>query len=178
MTSPIQRLSVFSKLFCYAIAAAGCTFLSFAAASTKKYNNLLPYDNNNTVIYDNDYANDEVDWYLMAVASLGEIKYKGITTTSAVSPFVPGLVIDTFKKCISDRTRIVSIGQRCGFRHIPEPLAGPTGNLEEPQSGKIEDTKPINSAGTKAILLTARKATASKPLVICMGGPLTIAVDA
>src|SRR3990172_614751 len=31
----------------------------------------LPYDRTCPVIYDNDYANDYVDWYLMALASVG-----------------------------------------------------------------------------------------------------------
>ena len=31
----------------------------------------LPYDRTCPVIYDNDYANDYVDWYLMALASAG-----------------------------------------------------------------------------------------------------------
>lgn len=177
-STSIQRLPLFSKIFCLTVAAVMCGWVNFNGIAVTKKNNLLPYGPANPVMYDNDYTNDEVDWYLMAAASLGEINYRGITTTSAVAPFVPGLSINTFKKCISDRTRIVERGRRCGFRHIPEPLAGPIGNLEEPASGKIEDTKPLNSPGTQAILMEARKASASKPLVICMGGPLTVAVDA
>ena len=38
----------------------------------------LPYDNSNPVIYDNDWTNDYVDWYLMALASAGDIQYVGI----------------------------------------------------------------------------------------------------
>ncbi|WPU93589.1 hypothetical protein SNE25_30180 [Mucilaginibacter sabulilitoris] len=174
----MRRRLLFSKLLCLAIIVIICGFVNFNGTTATKRNNLLPYDHTNPIMYDNDYANDEVDWYLMATASLGAIKYQGITTTSAVAPFVPGLAINTFKKCVSDRTRIVEIGRRSGFRHIPEAVAGPIGNLEEPASGKIEDTKPLNSPGTQAVLEAARKATSSKPLVICMGGPLTIAVDA
>jgi hypothetical protein len=175
-----RRLSVFNKLLGCAIVMVVCSFVESyqLEQSNKPTQGILPYNNTNPVIYDNDYANDEADWYLMAIASLGEIKYKGITTTSSIAPFNAGLTEAVFKKCISDRTKIVQIGRRSGFRNIPDPVAGPIGYLAEPKSGEIDDTKALGSPGTLAILAEARKATASKPLVICMGGPLTIAVDA
>jgi len=46
----------------------------------------VPYDRSCPVIYDNDYANDYVDWYLIALASVGDIRYKGISTSSSIAP--------------------------------------------------------------------------------------------
>ncbi len=43
---------------------------------------VLPYDNTNPVMYDNDWTNDYVDWYLMALASARDINYRGISTSS------------------------------------------------------------------------------------------------
>ena len=123
----------------FTIIAGASTFLlisSFSGERKKvKVAFKLPYDHTNPVIYDNDYANDEVDWYLMAAASLKNINYKGITTSSAVAPFVPGLVLDTFKKCITNRTRIVQLGRQSGFNFIPDPVQGVIGNLVPPVSG-------------------------------------------
>jgi len=139
---------------------------------------VLPYDRTNPVMYDNDYANDYVDWYLMAVASAGDIQYRGISTSSSVAPFNKHLPPEYFDGCVKARTNIVRIGGRCGFRHVPDPIAGPLGYLVKPASGKIEDTRPLDSPGSRAILAEARKATAAKPLVVVMGGTLTVVADA
>jgi hypothetical protein len=61
----------------------------------------LPYDQTCPVLYDNDYANDYVDWYLMALASAGDIRYRGISTSSSIAPYnrhMPGT------DCIATRT--------------------------------------------------------------------------
>lgn len=139
---------------------------------------LLPYNKTNPVMYDNDYANDYVDWFLMAEASAGNISYRGITTSSSVQPFNKYLPADFFAGCVRDRDSIVQTGRQSGFQNITDPVPGPLGYLIKPASGRIEDTHPLNSPGTQLLITEARKATAAKPLVICMGGPLTIVADA
>lgn len=139
---------------------------------------LLPYDKTSPVFYDNDYANDYVDWFLMAVASAGDIQYRGISTSSSVAPFNHYLPLDFFQGCVRERTNIVQIGRRSGFRRIPAPVAGPLGCLVKPASGRIEETRPLDSPGTRALLAEAHKATTKTPLVVCMGGPLTLVADA
>ena len=42
-----------------------------------RHERLLPYDRGNPVFFDNDFANDYVDWCLMAAASAGELRYRG-----------------------------------------------------------------------------------------------------
>ena len=140
---------------------------------------LVPYDRTNPVVYDNDFANDYTDWYLMVIADAGEISYRGMSTSSSVQPFNRTLPRDYFlKQCVNERTRLVEIGRRCGLRGIPDPVAGPLGYLVRPESGKIEETRPLDSPGSRAVLAEAKKATVEKPLVVCMGGPLTVAADA
>lgn len=140
---------------------------------------LLPYDKTNPVLYDNDFANDYSDWYLMVAASAGDFRYRGLSTSSSVAPFNRTLPEDYFlERCVRERTHIVRIGRRCGLRDIPDPVAGPLGYLVKPESGKVEETRPLGSPGSRALLTEARKATAERPLVVVMGGPLTVAADA
>ena len=103
-------------------------------------------------------------------AFAGDFRYRGISTSSSVALFNRTLPKDYFlKKCVAERTNIVRIGGMCGLRNVPMRVAGPLGYLVEPDSGKIEDTEALDSA---------RKATAEKPLVVVMGGPLTVVADA
>ena len=60
----------------------------------------------------------------------------------------------------------------------PRSGRGPAGYLVRPESGKIEETRPLDSPGSRAVLAEAKKATVEKPLVVCMGGPLTVAAYA
>jgi len=138
----------------------------------------LPYDRTCPVIYDNDYANDYVDWYLMALASAGDIRYRGISTSSSIAPYNRHMPADALDDAIATRTRIVGIGRASGLRHIPEPVAGTRGHLVKPASGKIEDTSPMDSPGSRQIVREAQAATPEKPLVVCVGGPLTVVADA
>lgn len=138
----------------------------------------LPYDRDCPVIYDNDYANDYVDWYLMALAGAGQIRYRGISTSSSIAPYNQHMPADALDDCVALRTSIVATGRASGLRNIPEPVAGTRGRLIKPTSGKVEDTQPLDSPGSRQIVREARAASAGKPLVVCVGGPLTVVADA
>jgi hypothetical protein len=127
---------------------------------------LLPYDSSNHVWYDNDFGNDYIDWYLMAIASSGVV-LRGMTTTSSETSI--------FITLLGTRARIVTDGRASGFRNIPDTLPGADRALVAPASGRIEDTPHIPSAGTVALIAAAHRAVAEtgKPLVVCVGGPLT-----
>jgi hypothetical protein len=71
----------------------------------------------------------------------------------------------------------VATGRASGLRNIPEPVAGTRGHLVKPASGKVEDTQPLDSPGRRQIVREAKAATAEKPLVVCVGGPLTAVAD-
>ena len=139
---------------------------------------ILPYDNTNPVVYDNDWTNDYVDWYLMALASAGDINYAGISTSSSIPPYNRHMTAEHLAKSVERRRRIVRLGRESGFRSIPDPVAGTKGHLRKPGSGKIVDTRPLDSPGSRQIITQAHKATSEKPLVVCVGGPLTVVADA
>ena len=133
---------------------------------------LLPYDASHHVWYDNDFSNDYMDWYLMAVASADGVVLRGITTTSSETPY--------FDELLAARSRVVSDGLAGGFHNVPDPLPGADRALIPPASRSIEDTEPIVSAGTVALIAAAHRAYAEtgKPLVVCVGGPLTSVASA
>jgi len=139
---------------------------------------VLPYDNTNPVIYDNDWTNDYVDWYLMALASVGDINYRGISTSSSVPPYNRHMTAEGLALQVEKRREIVRRGRNSGFRNIPDPIPGTKGNLIKPASGRIEDTQPLDSPGSRRIIEEAGKATPAEPLVVCAGGPLTAVANA
>lgn len=141
-------------------------------------NNELPFDNTNPVWYDNDWANDYVDFYLMALASTGDIQYKGISTSSSIPPYNKYMTGDDLYKQIALRTEIVERGRQSGFYNLPDPVPGCRGHLQKPASGKPEDTVPIDSLATRRIIREAHIAGSGNPLVLIMGGPCTLAADA
>ncbi len=139
----------------------------------------LPYNNYNTVIYDNDDASDMyTDEYMMALASAGDIKLTGIITSSSIAPFNKWVTSDDYDLFVTERSREVRHARNSMFGNIPDPVRGPEGYLQKPTSGHIEDTQPLGAEGSYLIVQEARKAHPSKPLVIVMGGPLTLAADA
>ena len=83
------------------------------------------------------------------------------------------------EKNVKVRREIVRRGRKSGFRNVPDPVTGTKGHLKKPASGRIADTKPLDSPGSRQIIKQVqRRATAEKPLVICVGGPLTVAANA
>jgi hypothetical protein len=157
----VQRI----KSLCPCFSAIICLGLSVAPAHAQS--SLLPFDSSNHVWYDNDFANDYVDWYLMAVATSGEIVLRGITTSSSGTEW--------FDQLVAMRARVVADGRASGFRNVPQPLPGANRPLAIPVGGQIDDTEPAVSAGTAALIAEAHRtyAETGKPLVVCVGGPLT-----
>jgi hypothetical protein len=139
----------------------------------------LPFDSSNPVIYDNDSAVDVyTDEYLLALASLGEIRLKGMITTISIVPDNQWVKPEDYEREVSSRQKLATAAKASGFKNVPVPVRGPMGMLKRPDSGRIRDTVPFNSEGTRLIVEEARKATKEKPLVIVAGGQLTSAADA
>lgn len=150
----------------FAVAAAGAEPTARPFASVP-----LPFDRHCPVIYTNNDANEYfTDEYLMALASAGDLRLRGMITTSADAKSFDGLA--------AGRADLVSKARRSGMRNIPDPVAGPREGLKRPDSGKIDDTQPVGSAGARLIVAEARKATPQRPLVVVSGGPLDAVADA
>jgi hypothetical protein len=140
----------------------------------------LPYGKvKHTVIYDNDEAIDVyTDEFVMALAASGRIDLVGMLTSTSVAPFNRHVPAEAFVAMQRDRLSGCIAARRSGFTGIPDPLPGTKGHLERPDSGRVEDTRPLGSPGSKLIIDTARSLPADSRLLLIMGGPLTVAADA
>jgi hypothetical protein len=167
MSNHICNFRNIAVLLCLTI--AGCTDNSVTE---------LPYDSSNPVIYDNDWANDYIDYYLMALASAGDIQYLGISTSSSIPPYNRHMVASDLAMQRINRVTNVETGRASGLRHIPDPVAGSSGNLQRPTSGITEDTQPLPSPGSEQIIAAAHATRPEKPLVVIVGGPLTTVASA
>ena len=139
---------------------------------------MIPYDNSNPVIYDNDSHEDVyTDEYIMALASSGYIDLRGIiTTASYVDKWQePEVQYDLQAR---GREEIVEIARRSGMKNIPDAVRGPSKRLKKPLSGSIYDTIPIDTPGSRLIVKEAKLASTEKPLVVIMGGQSTVVADA
>lgn len=135
-----------------------------------------PYNRSCPVIYDNDaHADVYTDELLMVMAASGMINLRGMITTSPENQYVNR---ETYILDEAGRMEMVRMARRSGLKNIPDPVAGPDRRLEEPTSGMIEDTLPIDTPGSRLIVEEAKKATPENPLLLVMGGPLTVAADA
>lgn len=138
----------------------------------------LPYDRSNPVFYDNDWTNDYVDWYLLALASAGDIRYVGISTSSSIAPYNRYMTASALAVEQQRRAEIVARGRASGLRNLPDPVAGSRGHLVRPSSGILRDTAILDSPGSRAIVSAARDAETDKPLLVIVGGPLTTVANA
>ncbi len=139
----------------------------------------LPYGSDSPVIYVNDDVVDMyTDEYLMALASTGEISLRGIITQSSIAPYNSGLSAAALVQFVSQRAQGVQHARNSGLRNIPNPIAAGAGHLTRPSSGRIEDTSSLGGAAAQLIVDEARRASPDRPLVVVVGGPLTIPASA
>ena len=137
---------------------------------------IFTYDSTNPVIYDNDSHSDVyTDEYICALASAGSINLRGIITTSPENECVN---IETYELDAAGREAIIKMARASGMHNIPDAVRGPSKPVVKPASGKVEDTAPLYTDGAALIVSEAKKATPEKPLVLLMGGPLTVLADA
>ena len=140
----------------------------------------LPYDSTCPVVYDNDDADDMyTDEYLLSLASAGDISLRGLITTSGgwrESLFPDPVFI--YQWDMAGRGEIAGKARRSGLNNFPTPVAGSGVALIKPTSGAIDATAPVDTPGARLIVAQARNASASKPLVVVMGGPPTTLASA
>ena len=133
---------------------------------------------NNPVLYDNDWWTDVFDnKYLWARASLGLINLQGQIVTRDMWNWQQGYLY-TMEQCRNDARNALRQARLAGLRNLPEPVPGADRVLRPPPSGRIEDTQPLESHGSRLIIEQARKAQPHQPLLLICGGPLTTVANA
>jgi hypothetical protein len=144
--------------------------------STNNVRFLMPYRKDNPIVYDNDaHADVFTDELLIALSASGEIDLRGFITSSPANGCVNR---ETYELDAVGRIEIINKARKCGLRNVPEHFMGPAQALVRPESGEIDHTVQINTPGSWLIVEEARKASREKPLVVIMGGPLTVVADA
>ena len=132
----------------------------------------------NPIIYDNDWWFDVFDNnYLWAQASLGNADLRGNIVTLDMWDWQKGYHYK-MTQCVEDAEKALKLARESGLKRIPGLTLGSEKVLERPASGRIEDTKPAPTAGSRLIVEEARRASPEKPLVIVVGGAMTTVANA
>jgi hypothetical protein len=132
----------------------------------------------NPVLYDNDWWNDTTDgFYLWAKASQGKADLRGNVVSRDMYDWRKGYSF-TMKQGMESASKAVQMARQSGLAKVPDPVAGCDKVFEKPASERIEDTKIIESPGSRLIVKEALLATPDNPLVVFVGGPINTVANA
>ncbi|HEY9170724.1 MAG TPA: hypothetical protein VI136_00405 [Verrucomicrobiae bacterium] len=132
----------------------------------------------NPVIYDNDWWFDVFDNnYLWAQASMGKVNLRGNIVSRDMWDWEKGYHY-SFEQSWQDAEKARKLARGSGLKNIPDLTRGADRVLMRPESGRIEDTVPHPSDGSRLIVAEAKRASPEKPLLVISGGPLTTVANA
>ncbi len=130
------------------------------------------------MIYDNDWFSDTPDKnYLWAKVSLKQADLRGNIVSRDLWNWRNGYQL-LLQQGLDDAQKSLGMARRSGLKNIPDAVAGADAAFARPASGKIEDTLVVPSAGSDLIVREARRASAQKPLLVFVGGPLNTVANA
>jgi hypothetical protein len=154
-----------------AVAAVGCGGTLDAGRDVP--HGLLPVDERNPVIIDNDHWND--NWlgeYAALLANNGGPPIAGLIASA--SPYWTDANVNA-----AGWGKLVAAARASGLRNIPDVTTSAGLPLVRPADGKIESTTPNNAAGARLIVELSRQLSKpSRPLVVVSAVPLTNLADA
>jgi len=134
---------------------------------------LLPVDERNPVIIDNDASSD--NWageYTVLFANSGGPPLVGIVVSA--SKYWPELNTN-----VTGWTNLVAAARSSGLQRIPDITMSAGGPLARPADGQIDSTAPNRAAGARLIVDLSRQLSLPwRPVVVLAGGPLTNLADA
>jgi hypothetical protein len=155
-----------------ALAAAGCGGGTLDAGQDVPHG-LLPVDERNPVIIDNDLATD--NWmgvYAFLLANSG-------------GPPLAGLIVNASKYWgdananAAGWTDLITAARMSGLRNIPDVTVSAGAPLTRPADGQIDSTVPNRSPGAELIVsLSQQLSLPGRPLVVLSGTQLTNLADA
>jgi hypothetical protein len=129
------------------------------------------------IVYDNDWWTDVFDaYYVWVQASLGRADLRGNIVSRDMWDHPKYLY--PMDRCVADARKALDLARAGGLRNVPELTIGSDRVLEAPSSGRIEDTTPHPSDGSRLIVREAKRASPERPLVVVVGGPLTTVANA
>lgn len=132
----------------------------------------------NPVIYDNDWWFDVFDNnYLWAQASLGQARLRGNIVSRDMWDWQKGYLY-SFEQSWKDAEKALTLARESGLKNLPDLTRGADRVLVRPESGRIGDTVPQPTDGSRLIVAEAEKASPEKPLLVIAGGPQTTVANA
>jgi hypothetical protein len=134
---------------------------------------LLPVDERNPVIIDNDRAVD--NWageYAVLLANSGGPRIVGIIASA--SPYWTNANANA-----TDWGKLVAAARASGLKNIPDVTTSAGLPMVRPADGQVDSTTPNHADGAQLIVDLSRKlSTPSRPLVVICNVPLTNLADA
>lgn len=165
-----KRLSVALRL-CMSVVAVSCGGTLDAGRDVP--HGLLPVDERNPVILENDSATD--NWmgeYAVLLANNGGPPLAGIIVCS--STYWPDLDAN-----VTGWTDLVNAARASGLENIPDLTVSAGAPLASPGDGQIDSTIPNHSAGAQHIIDLSRELSLpSRRVVVLVGTQLTDVADA
>ncbi len=117
----------------------------------------------NPIIYDNDWWFDVFDNnYLWAQASLGHAKLRGNIVSRDMWDWQKGYLYK-MEDCVKDAAKAIELARASGLKKIPDATPGSDRVLSRPESGRIEDTTPQPTDGSRLIVAEAQRASRARP---------------
>ncbi len=154
-----------------ALAAAACG--GTLDAGSDRPHGLLPVDERNPVLLDNDNTTD--NWmgeYAVLLANSGRNPIAGIIASA--SPYFTDANANA-----AGWVRLVAAARASGLENIPDVRTSAGLPLVRPADGQIDSTTPNNADGAQLIVNLSRKlSTPQRPLVVIECVPLTNLADA
>jgi hypothetical protein len=154
-----------------ALAAVGCGGTLDAGGDVP--HGLLPVDERNPVIIDNDHwADNWLGEYAALLANNGGPPIAGIIASA--SPYWTDANVNA-----TGWGKLVAAARASGLRNIPDVTASAGLPLVRPADGRIDSTTPNNAAGARRIVELSRQLSKPwRPLVVISAVPLTNLADA
>jgi hypothetical protein len=142
-------------------------------AGSDRPHGLLPIDERNPVILDNDQSSDNwVGEYAMLLANSGGPPIAGIIASA--SSYWP-----VARDNAAGWTRLVTAARASGLRNIPDVTTSDGLPLVRPADGQIDSTTGNQSAGGRLIVELSRQLSLPwRPVVVLACAPLTTVADA
>lgn len=140
----------------------------------------LAVDNTTPFVYVNDQGDNYNAELALAMASRGFVDLRGYLFSYPGEPWLSGRQFRTRREEYETHHRTVhERARRSGFDDLPPVELGVVGERHRrPESGAVEDTSVVGSAGTERIVSAARAATRDNPLVVAVGSDLCTVADA
>lgn len=140
----------------------------------------LAVDSSNPIIFLDDQSTDNYMGELaLAMADSGTANVEGFLLSYPQEVWRGTEEYQRYREIsVTHHRKVREKASESGLDNLPPAEFGVFDHHDKPDSGVIEDTKPIGSEGTDRIVEAARAATPETPVVVAAGGDVCTVADA